>query len=555
MTALREAREAQVKAETALAEARAADARADEAEARARAQQRGFRARRPALTAWHALAGDKTENQDAYLTAIDDEIASAEERLRGLAAVAAEEPAESAANVCDQERRADESPFEHYNACVRAAKEEIRAEQAKLADLAAEELMNSRSVKSVETLAAAQARDVELGKRELAIATAEEARGAAEGETERWRDLWRMQRERALAKKEQLADALRTTKETRRTLTVNEAFFTSEKASVTARIEQLEALLDESSSPQRFLGALAESAWIFIKNAWVVPVYLLGALLVLRLLRRLEKRVVARATVDAATKDDVQRVETLAVVVRSGLQLVVFIATGLLCLEAIGVDTGPILGGAAIFGLAISFGSQSLVKDFVTGFFILLENQFSVGDIIEANGNSGTVEAITMRRTVLRDLQGRVHHLPNGSITSVTNSTQGWSRVLIHLGVAYNSDLDQVEAVVNRVGDELKADPAWADRLAEPPRYIGLVSFGDSALNVRIMFQTTIFEQWAAEREFNKRLKIAFDAEGIGIPFPQRDLHLIDATPLRLTDATAGGRDEGGAAGGGAATE
>ncbi|MCA9517419.1 MAG: mechanosensitive ion channel family protein, partial [Myxococcales bacterium] len=494
-----------------------------------------------ALAAWRDLAKDKTDNQDTYLAAIDEEIASVEERLRGLSATAEEEAPPSAALVCDQERGPDESPFEHYNACVRATKAELRAQRAKIADLAAAALMNTRSVGSLETLTAAQARDVELAKRELAIAAREDERATEADETERWRTVWRDHHEGAKAKADKLADALRSTKDTRRTLTVNDAFFASEKASAEARIERLEALLDESSSPGRFMGALAESAWIFLKKAWMVPVYILLAWLVLWLLRRVEKRVVHSATEDAETKDEVQRVETLAVVARGAVKLVVIIATGLLCLEAVGVDTGPILGGAAIFGLAISFGSQSLVKDFVTGFFILLENQYAVGDIIEANGNSGTVEAITMRRTVLRDLQGRVHHIPNGSIENVTNTTQGWARVLIHMGVAYECDLDHVEAVVNRVGDEMKADEAWADKIAEPPRYIGLVEFGDSALVVRIMFQTIIFEQWAAEREFNKRMKKAFDAEGIGIPFPQRDLHLIDATPLRIEAKTGDG--------------
>ncbi|PIE19045.1 MAG: hypothetical protein CSA66_03145 [Proteobacteria bacterium] len=136
-----------------------------------------------------------------------------------------------------------------------------------------------------------------------------------------------------------------------------------------------------------------------------------------------------------------------------------------------------------------------------------------------------------MRRTVLRDVAGKVHNIPNGAISSVVNQTQGWSRVVLHVGVAYGTDLGKVEQVINRLGDAFYAEAEWADKLEEPPRYIGLTKFGASELMVRVMFKTVIFEQWAAERAFNRRIKDAFEAEGIEIPFAQHDVHIITAPP------------------------
>ena len=166
--------------------------------------------------------------------------------------------------------------------------------------------------------------------------------------------------------------------------------------------------------------------------------------------------------------------------------MIIYIATTLLVLDALTVDIKPILGGAAIFGLAISFGSQSLVKDVVSGFFILLENQYAVGDVVSINGKSGTVEQITLRRTVLRDGKGAVHNITNGSVSSVTNSTQGWSRVIIHLGVAYGTDLALVEKVINEVGEEMYDDSRWTGKLTEKPSFVGVTALGESDVQVRL---------------------------------------------------------------------
>ena len=517
---------------TALTQATEADQVATAAVASIMSLSTGFRLRRPALAAWTALARDKMANQDVYLVAINADIAAVEERLRGMADAPANVDIANSAKLCDAERNESQTPLEHHRECERVTREEQRALAAIAQETVAADMLNERTAESVATLQTAQATDLALVVRELAISTAEDARSITTSETTGWTQVWSLYANRARTKKEQLADALQTSKDTARTIKVNRAFFASEQQSLQQRITALDAKLVERTGTSHYIGALLESFWTFIRDAYLVPIYLLLAWLLLRLLGRAQRRIVESTKRKVEGRDQEQRVDTLAGVARGAFKLIIYIATTLLCLEAIGVDTSPILGGAAIFGLAISFGSQSLVKDFVTGFFILLENQYAVGDFVDIGSSSGTVESITMRRTVLRDMSGKVHTIPNGAISSVINETQGWSRVVMHLGVAYGTDLDKVETVINRLGDAMYAEAAWTDKLEEPPRYIGLTKFGDSDLTVRVMFKTVIFEQWAAERDFNRRTKDAFEAEGIEIPFPQRDVHLITMAPV-----------------------
>ncbi|MFT7578706.1 MAG: small-conductance mechanosensitive channel [Myxococcota bacterium] len=519
-------------ARTGLATATASDQVATDAVAAIETMRTGFRLRRPGLEAWAALARDKIINQDVYLTAINADIAAVETRLRGMADMPTDDNIGASAKVCDADRRHDQTPLEHHRECERVTREELRDLAAIMQDTAGANVLNDRGAESVGTLLEAQDTDLALVVREVAVSSAEERRATEAAESGPWRQIWVTYADRARSKKKQLADALHTTKDTVRTINVNRAFFASEQESQQQRIVTLETELEARTGTGRYVGALIESVWTFIRDAYMVPIYLLLAWLLLRLLGRAQRRIVESAKRKVEGRDAEQRVDTLAGVARGALKLIVYIAVILLCLEAMGVATGPILGGAAIFGLAISFGSQSLVKDFVTGFFILLENQYAVGDFVDIGGSSGTVEAITMRRTVLRDMAGKVHNIPNGAISSVINQTQGWSRVVMHLGVAYGTDLDLVEAVINRLGDEMYAEPVWADKLEEPPRYIGLTKFGDSDLTLRVMFKTLIFEQWEAERDFNRRTKDAFEAEGIEIPFPQRDVHLITMAPV-----------------------
>lgn len=507
--------------------------KAAKALADARSEPRRLAQRQPALEAWAALAGDKMANQDRYYAAINRDIEAVEERVRGLAGKPSDDALGLAKRTCETEPRRDETALERYYECTKAAKTEIRAVEDLVDDTEAQQKLAAAQTAALATLLEAQVIDERLVERELKIAHTEHQRALDDRtETEPWRSAWATYDGRAATKRKELQDAVRTTKDTQRTLKVNDAFFTSELATLGQRKEQLGVYLDAHTSSWQLVRATVATAWAFLRGAWPVPIYLFLAWFLLGWSKRIAKRVIARAQADDdSTRDERQRAETLTQVTRGAFKLLIIIGTSLLCLDALTVDIGPILGGAAIFGLAISFGSQSLVKDFVTGFFILLENQYAVGDVIEADGHAGTVEAITFRRTVLRDIKGAVHSLPNGAISAVVNSSQGWSRVVCHIGVAYGTDLELVQRTIDRVGDELYADPEWHEKLDDPPRYVGLTEFGDSAITVLAWFKTRVFENWGAERAFNARVKAAFEEAGIEMPFPQQDVHLIPAPP------------------------
>ena len=191
-----------------------------------------------------------------------------------------------------------------------------------------------------------------------------------------------------------------------------------------------------------------------------------------------------------------------------------------------GIAIGPLLAGAGIAGLAIGFGAQSLVKDVISGFFIILENQIRVGDVVTIAGAGGIVEEISLRTIRLRDVEGRVHIVPNGLIEVATNFTHEWSRALVEIPVAYKEDVDRVIAVLQEVGEELRADPDFSDLILEPMTVQGLDSFGDSSVNIRIFFKTVPIRQWDVAREFRKRVKKTFDQQGISIPFPHRTVFI-----------------------------
>jgi small conductance mechanosensitive channel len=187
---------------------------------------------------------------------------------------------------------------------------------------------------------------------------------------------------------------------------------------------------------------------------------------------------------------------------------------------------GPILAGAGVLGLAISFGAQSLVKDVIAGFFVLLENQFAVGDIIQAGSKSGVVEKMNLRIVQLRDLEGVLHTIPNGDIGVVSNMTRAWSRAVVDIGVAYGTPVDRALKVFEDEAARFAADPAWVGYFDGPPEVQGIQDLGDSAVVIRTRIRTVPGEQWAAAREFRRRLKNRLDREGIEIPFPQRTVHV-----------------------------
>ena len=210
----------------------------------------------------------------------------------------------------------------------------------------------------------------------------------------------------------------------------------------------------------------------------------------------------------------------------SGKILILFVAI-LTILQEIGIPIAPILAGAGIIGIAVGFGGQYLIKDIISGFFFILENQYRVGDVVNFDGTGGLVEDISLRMTTLRDLDGTVHHIPHGEITKVANLSKDFARINLNIGIAYAANLDHVIKIVNEVGDELSQDPQWKAFIIKSPQFLRVEDFADSSVVIKILGETQPLKQWEVTGELRKRIKIAFDNEGIEIPFPQRVVHRI----------------------------
>jgi small conductance mechanosensitive channel len=220
-----------------------------------------------------------------------------------------------------------------------------------------------------------------------------------------------------------------------------------------------------------------------------------------------------------------KRVATLTGLLRTIAVSVVWATGGVIVLGQLGLDVTPILAGAGILGLAVGFGAQNLVRDVLSGFFLVLENHVRVGDVAVINGTGGLVESITYRVTLLRDLAGVVHVFPNGSINTLSNMTLRWSAYLMDIGVAYKEDTDRVVEVMKLVAEELRADAELGPKILGPLEVFGVDEFADSAVILKARIRTLPIEQWAVGREYRRRLKKAFDAEGIEIPFPHLSLY------------------------------
>ena len=206
--------------------------------------------------------------------------------------------------------------------------------------------------------------------------------------------------------------------------------------------------------------------------------------------------------------------------------IILFIAT-LMILQEFGIPIGPILAGAGIIGIAVGFGGQYFIKDIISGFFFILENQYRVGDVVNFDGTGGLVEDISLRMTTLRDLDGTVYHIPHGEIKKVANLSKDFARINLNIGIAYAANLDHVIKTVNKVGDELSQDPQWKEFIIKPPQFLRVDDFADSSIVIKILGETQPLKQWEVTGELRKRIKIAFDNEGIEIPFPQRVVHQI----------------------------
>jgi moderate conductance mechanosensitive channel len=216
------------------------------------------------------------------------------------------------------------------------------------------------------------------------------------------------------------------------------------------------------------------------------------------------------------------RAQTIGSVLRSVTSIVVYSIAALLVLAEVGINLAPFIAGAGIIGIALGFGAQSLVQDFLSGLFMLAEDQYGVGDVIDVGDASGTVEVVALRTTRLRDVDGTVWHIPNGEIRQVGNMSQQWARALLDIDVAYDTDLDRAMAVVKEVADGVYHDEDWKRDMLEEPEVWGVQALGADGITIRLVIKTQPGEQWKVTRELNRRMKARFDEESIEIPFPQR---------------------------------
>lgn len=261
----------------------------------------------------------------------------------------------------------------------------------------------------------------------------------------------------------------------------------------------------------------------------------LGGWIALRVIRRSLQKLEDVLMHRAESEDQIEsgatqkRVKTLAGLLRTVASIAVWAIVIVTSLTELGVDIGPILAGAGIAGLAVGFGAQNLVRDIISGFFFIMENQVRVGDVAVINGTGGLVEAITFRTITLRDLSGVVHIFPHGQVSTLSNMTMKWSAYVIDVGVAYKEDTDAVVAVMKEVHAEMMTEPEWRSKMLQELEVFGVDNFGESEVTIKARMRTVPLQQWNVGREYRRRLKYAFDQRNIEIPFPQRTLHAPEA--------------------------
>jgi len=280
----------------------------------------------------------------------------------------------------------------------------------------------------------------------------------------------------------------------------------------------------------------------------ILGLVLLGALvrwvlhrLVGRIARRAEKGVMPDRLDALAAARRAQRAETMAGVFQSVITVVVIAVVGTMILSEIGVNIAPIIASAGIIGIALGFGAQSLVKDFLSGIFIFMEDQYGVGDVVDLGEATGSVEAVTLRMTRLRDVNGIVWFVPNGEIVRVGNQSKNWSRAVVDVGVGYSEDLARVQRVLREVAHDLWEDEDFKGIIIEEPEVTGVEMLAADSVTIRVMIKTAPLQQWAVARTLRQRIKSRFDHEGIEIPFAQRVVWHRD--DRRTAAAAPGGPD------------
>jgi moderate conductance mechanosensitive channel len=259
----------------------------------------------------------------------------------------------------------------------------------------------------------------------------------------------------------------------------------------------------------------------------VVAIFIILFKIVSIVFRKLRKNLINRADKkeDVDTDEAAKRINTLTSISHGFVKVLLWIVFLMMLLQNVGINIGPILASVGIISLAVGFGAQELVRDYISGFFMLLENQIRAGDVAILNGTGGFVEKIELRTTTLRDFSGIVHVFQNGKINSLSNMTKEWSAMVFDIGVAYKEDVDEVMEIMKQVGDELCEDPDFKDLILPPVEIFGLDDFADSALVIKARVRTKPIQQWTVGREYRKRLKKAFDQKNVEIPFPHRTIY------------------------------
>jgi len=263
----------------------------------------------------------------------------------------------------------------------------------------------------------------------------------------------------------------------------------------------------------------------FISHGIKIILILIIAYLINRLGGKVIERAIRKGVRDTTKEATGKRQNTLIGVFVGALKVIVWLVAIMMILPELGINVGPILAGAGILGVALGFGAQYMIRDFLAGLFIIIENQYREGDVVCLDGTCGLVEDINLRKTILRDLDGIVHHVPNGEIKKASNLSKQFARVNLNIGISYKENLDKVIGVINKVGKELAEDPQWKVLILKPPQFRRVDDFVESAVIIKIVGETKPLKQWDVTGELRKRIKIAFDKEGIEIPFRQITIH------------------------------
>jgi len=264
----------------------------------------------------------------------------------------------------------------------------------------------------------------------------------------------------------------------------------------------------------------------FLASGIKILIIIILAFIALRFAKRLSLKLFLMFRRDKEDIEFKKNVDTLSSLLHYLLATVIVGVAIVMILDEFKIEIGPILAAAGIVGIAIGFGAQYLVQDIISGFFILIENQVRVGDVIQAAGKAGQVEKVNLKMIVLRDFAGNVHYIRNGMIDVVTNMTKDYSRYVFEIGVAYREDVDEVFEIIREVDEDLRKDEKYKNYILEPIEVMGLDKFDDSALIIKARTKTVPIKQWSVAREFNRRMKKAFDERGIEIPFPHRTIYM-----------------------------